>query len=258
MNNPKSMQYTEIARQTFKKTKKIEIELWQCFTPETRKASPHRLVWSGVDTRKKYLGQKRIIPQVEKACLESHMYWWFELAKAKEQVIIMEHDAYLRDASKFDALVEQIPDHMLWNCGIAAECYTLDVTFARYLSQIFLVNRTPVSSGPLAELFFYVNRFYQTMKGLGQVTPRTLWPTERRYTGKPNQIKSAVNPFDCLAKTSLAGLQSAPVTQCFNYDVGNTIQHTLPICRANNPDVEFLDNERFNQLLQDFKLEQNS
>lgn len=258
LNNPKSVQYTQIARHSFRNTKKIEIELWQCFVPETRRTSPYRYVWAGTDSRSKYKNKKREIPQLEKACLESHMYWWMEIAKSNEPIIIMEHDAYCRNTSKFEALIEQIPEHMLWNCGIAAECYTMNDKLAKYLRYKYLVERNPVSSGPMAELFYHVNIFYDKMMGLGQDFPPTLWPTERRYTKKTNQLRSARNPFDCLCKTDMRHVQSAPVTQCFNYDVGNTIQHTLPISRRNNPDVEFLTNEQFGKLLQEFELEQNT
>lgn len=257
LNNPKSVQYTQIARQTFKATKKIEIELWQCVTPETR-SKFNRLVWGGKDTRKKYAGQNRILPQAEKACLQSHLYWWFKQAHQDERFLIMEHDAYLRDATKFEALLEQIDEHMIWNCGIAAECYSINRSFARFCDYYYNVARTPISSGPLAEMFHLAQRFYKLMGQVGQPVGRTLWPAERKYTGRPNQLRSAKNPTDCLCRDNKFGLQTAPVTQCHNFDIGNTLEKTLPISQINNPDVEFLDNERFSQILESFHLEQNT
>lgn len=251
LNNPKSVQYTKIARETFKKTKKIEIELWQCFVPETRRDSPYRYVWGGTDTRTKYAGQKRVIPQIEKACLESHMYWWMHMARNNEQIIIMEHDAYCRDISKFEALVDQIDDHVLWNCGIAAECYTMNSSFAKYLRKLYLEDRVSISSGPMAEMFYHINIYHDKMLALGQDIKPTLWPTERRYTKRTNQIRSARKPIDCLCKTNKFNVESAPVTQCFNISVGSTIEHPLPINLKHNPDVEFIDDERFSQLLKD-------
>lgn len=256
-NNPVSMKYAEVARHSFSKCKKIEIELWQCFTPDTLvnlSETKMKLTWNEFDTRTKYKNVKRPIPDKEKACFASHAYWWHEIARTNERIIVLEHDAWLRNQSKFEAFLDQIPNHTLWNPGIAAECYTMSPALAKFLRKTYM-DGTVVGGGPMAELFYLNQRFYSLLMKMGQDIHYTLWPTT---FSKPLQVRSERNPTLCICKHDKRNLQSAAVTQMYNYDSGNTIEHNLPINRRNNPDVEFIDNELFDQLYESAKLEQNS
>jgi len=235
LTNSVSLQYSKIARETFQSTSKIDIELWQCFTPETRINNPYKIKWADYDARSKYKGKHRIIPDQEKACFESHFYWWMHIAKTSEQVIIMEHDAYCRNVYKFESLVNQIPNHTLWNCGLAMECYTMLPSFARFIRTVCF-NRA-VEGGPMAELWDHINCFYKTKRSKKQNIKPTLWPT-KFY----NKIRSESNPNDCICTRNNDSLQNAPVTQCYSNVLGNTIEHDTLYNPTNNPDIEFIDN----------------
>jgi len=235
LSNPTSLQYSEISRKTFESTSKINIELWQCFTPETRINSPYKIQWAEYDDRIKYKGKQRTIPDQEKACFESHFYWWMHIAETEEQVIIMEHDAFCKNVSKFESLVDQIPNHTLWNCGIGMECYTMLPSFAKFIRTVFL--NTTAAVGPMAELWDNINSFYDMKKHLNQDIKPTLWPTHWRN----NKIRSALNPMDCLSIENSNYIQNAPVTQCYNNTLGNTIKRNRPYNPVRNPDLEFID-----------------
>lgn len=223
LNNPKSVRYSDIALKTFSKCKKIEIERRQCVTPDNRHNVPFRLSWQTYHTAKKWRGQQRMIPQTEKCCFTSHFREWYDIANSGESHIILEHDAYLRNQSKFEHLIETIQDCDLWNCGIAMECYTLSPEFANYVCEKFLntSNRFPdvlgVSAGPMAELHYHMDKMHRTCRHRHK---NIMWPD----MFSRNRIATCYDPRECVSRNP-KGIQTAPVTQCFSPNAGQTVDH---------------------------------
>ena len=84
-------------------------------------------------------------------------HWWKHIADTDERIIIMEHDAFVRDPDKTNMLVSQIEDHDLWCIGIAAECITMSPRLAKFAMDKWLDKMQIIDAGPLAELWTLIH-----------------------------------------------------------------------------------------------------
>ena len=212
-DNPISVAYSKIAKQTWRDVD-VDLELWQCYTPKTYHTNPFNLTWSkhsGVE-------KNRVITLTEKCCFTSMFYWWHHIATTGEQVIILEHDAYVLDCHKLNMLIKQIPKHEFWCCGIAAECITISQRFAKFLMDKLLNGHTTIS-GPLGELSNYIVEYGKKYDNIGLTT---LCTDNRDRTIGTRKVYS-YRDMDLVRKGN-SGLQRAPVTQCY-YPGKTTIDH---------------------------------
>lgn len=236
LNNPVSVQYTDVSIKSFEPVSDlIEIIKVQCFVPDTIDTCPHKFKISAISHARKYKGQNRTIPPGERACLTSHIHQWFEQAATPERFIIMEHDAYLKDESKFRSLFARVEEFEIWNCGIAMECYSMSHRFARYMRLYLEDDNYEATSGPMGEIFYLYMKLHKKRYHLTSGILPLLWPNIYMR----NQIVSShgQNPATAI-RTGM--FESAPVTQCFDATIGSTIEHPLPINKKTNPDVKYL------------------
>jgi len=222
-DNPVSMAYANIAKKTWEPVKDVEVELWQCYTPETELTAKFSIPWGEWSSASKYRDVKHQITPTERCCLTSMFHWWKHIADTGENVIILEHDAFVRDPKKLDMLVEQIPEHDLWCAGIAAECITLSPRLARFAMDKWLDKMQIIDAGPLAELFTLIHDWGNLMGKMKKKVGLTTWPTgHMKNLLARTELYKISDGKDILKGKK--GLQRAPVTQCY-YPGKNTITH---------------------------------
>ena len=105
-NNPKSVAYKDVSMETWKKVSNVEVEPWQCYTPETMKESDHwpRMRWEPnlKSSAGKYKDVGHTITPTEQACLTSMYHWWEHILHTHERVIKTLRDWKIRiDESLF-------------------------------------------------------------------------------------------------------------------------------------------------------------
>lgn len=235
-NNPKSVAYKDVSMETWKKVSNVEVEPWQCYTPETMKESDHwpRMRWEPnlKSSAGKYSDVGHTITPTEQACLTSMYHWWEHILNTHERVIILEHDAFVRDPKKLESLVEQIPYTDLWSAGIAAECITFSPMFAKILFKKWIPNPPDmwIDAGPMAELWTGAYHFQEWKKKNPGYSESVMEQYRlRRHdsflwcTGSESNMLAQGNDPRLIFKGK-TGLQRAPVTQCY-YPGVNTIKH---------------------------------
>lgn len=228
-NNPVSMAYANICKKTWDDVSNVEVELWQCYTPKTELSAPFSIPWGESSSASKYKNVEHKITPTERCCLTSMFYWWKHIAETGERVIILEHDAFVRDAKKVEMLVDQIDKHDLWCIGIAAECITLSPRLAKFGMDKWLNRMQIIDAGPMAELWTLIHDFGNAMFKR-QRDPKfnndlkfTTWPT-RHMKNLLGRTKLYRVPDGKEILNGTRGLQRAPVTQA--YCPGkNTIAH---------------------------------
>ena len=235
-NNPKSVAYKDVSMKTWKKVSNVEVEPWQCYTPETMKESDHwpRMRWEPTlkSSAGKYSDVGHTITPTEQACLTSMYHWWEHILNTHERVIILEHDAFVRDPKKLESLVEQIPYTDLWSAGIAAECITFSPMFAKILFKKWIPNPPDmwIDAGPMAELWTGAYHFQEWKKMHPEYSESVMEQYRlKRHdsflwcTGTESNMLAQGNDPRLIFKGK-TGLQRAPVTQCY-YPGVNTIKH---------------------------------
>jgi hypothetical protein len=151
-------------------------------------------------------------------------HWWKHIADHRERVIILEHDAYVRDVKKLDMLVDQIDEHELWCAGIAAECITMSPRLAKFAMDKWLDKMQIIDAGPLAELFTLIHDWGNMMQKKKLSPKYTTWPTNhsKNLLGR-NIIRNVADGKGLV--TGRHGLQRAPVTQCYHPGKNTIIHH---------------------------------
>tara|TARA_B100000575_G_scaffold289171_1_gene290512 strand:+ start:686 stop:1468 length:783 start_codon:yes stop_codon:yes gene_type:complete len=222
-NNPVSMAYANIAKKTWDEIENVDVELWQCYTPDTEYNAPFSIPWGEYSSASKYKKVKHKITPTERCCLTSMFHWWKHIADTGERVIVLEHDAFVRDVDKTNMLVDQIEDHDLWCIGIAAECINLSPRLARFAMDKWLDKMQIIDAGPMAELWTLIHDWGNMVGKRRQKVKTCTWPTNhmKNLLGR-NNIYNVDDGKKILNGTS--GLQRAPVTQCY-FPGKNTIKH---------------------------------
>ncbi len=222
-NNPVSMAYANKCKETWKDVENVEVELWQCYTPDTELKAPFTVPWGEFSSASKYKNEKHQITPTERACLTSMFHWWKHIADTGERVIILEHDAYVRDVKKVNMLVDQIPEHDLWCISIAAECICISPRLARFGMDKWLNNMQIIDAGPLAEMWTLIHDWGNSMNKRGKEAGLTTWPTwhMKNMLGR-GRVYTVAHGRKILKGNS--GLQRSPVTQAY-YPGKNTIIH---------------------------------
>ena len=229
--NPTSVAYSKIALKTWEPVKNVKVERFQCYTPDTIDTAPFKINWGKYSSAGKYKKNRHEITPTEKACLTSMFHWWKFIADTDERVIILEHDAYVRNPKKLMQLVDEIDDKDLWSAGMAMECVSISPVFAKYCMKKWLTVQEQIDAGPMAELWTAIEEWSEVIKRrdskiekeilaeLGvDKRSRVLWPTifSNNTLGMGNSLRAVLK--------GQVGLQNAPVTQCY-YPGHNTLTH---------------------------------
>ena len=230
-NNPVSVAYSKIALKTWKDVSNVEVERFQCYTPDTLDTALFDINWGKYSSAGKYQKNRHEITPTEKACLTSMFHWWKHTAETEERVIILEHDSYVRNPKKMITLVDEMYEKDIWLPGIAMECASLHPEFAKFCMKKWIVLKEQIDAGPMAELWTAMEEYTKYLKNnpkketlikerMGKKRRnRVLWPTlySNNTLGMGNDLRRVLK--------GKVGLQNAPVTQCYYPKIDSTIKH---------------------------------
>ena len=238
-NNPISMAYSEVAMKTWEPIKGVEVERWQCYTPETITNNPFKLPWGSYSSASKYKNVKHKISTTEKACFTSMFHWWKHIAETGENIIILEHDAFVRHPEKLNTMIDNWKDWDVWCPGIAAECIYMNQSFAKFLMREWFEFKNTIDAGPLAEIHTSICRYSMSKMNPNRPNASVLWPTLTMN----NKIGEIINgdtthrSMNQIMKGKI-GVQTAPITQCY-YPGKQTIEHHKEKGKINYKDATY-------------------
>ena len=194
LNNPISCSYNEVARKSFECVSDIlDIELYQCRTPAT------------LNPKIKFNPAKKR-SETEKAILCTYYDILSRISTQKEELIMMEHDAYLWSdrENDFRNHVRDISRYDIWNVGIAVECHTMSPAMAEQMIDLIDNDFDHRYKGPMGMISCLQNQ------------NSVLFPKN----GQEGLITEAVH---CkMAGKGEGNVLPAPVTQCYNTALGMT------------------------------------
>jgi len=147
LNNPVSVRYTEIALESWSKQDILDIEVTQCYTPDTIADLEPLYNWQPL-----LHGMQRgkMSTKSERAGDISHWQLIKKRAESRERFYVMEHDSYLLDADEFKRQYDFTMRHGLAysNSGLFMSCYTLSKSAAVYLNDLLVNQAFPLNGGP--------------------------------------------------------------------------------------------------------------
>lgn len=244
LGNPLSVAYTKVSLDTWTAVESVNVQRVQCVTPDTLDSSEYfsQLDWADHLRRPwKLSSQVRYFTPSEKSCFMTMFDLWVKQSESSERFMILEHDAYVRNPEKLQALMKRIDDYDLWLPGIALETVCMSQRFAMEFVNS-LLSGYKVDMGPMALMLEFFDKYYS------KPDKKRLWPSNFQ----PDPSKP---PIKNLLATNDKGVESAPVTQCIylkgyetvnqlgvnqTYDAGcSTIDHTTAISATDN--MEILD-----------------
>ena len=147
LNNPVSVQYTEIALESWKPVSELDIEVIQCYTPNTIKELEPLYNWRPLLHHLQYGGEST---PSERAGDITHWQFIKKRAESRERFFVMEHDAYLLDADEFKKQLDFTVKHGLdyANLGLFMSCYSFSRRCALYMNDLLLNRAFPLNGGP--------------------------------------------------------------------------------------------------------------
>ena len=221
LNNPVSVQYTEIALESWSKQDILDIEVIQCYTPDTISELEPLYNWKPL-----LHGMQRgkMSSPSERAGDISHWQLIKKRAESRSRFYVMEHDSYLLDADEFKRQFDFTMEHGLSyaNHGLFMSCYSLSRVAAIYMHDL-LVNRAfPLNGGPYGCMERLVKTYLSNHRGnWGQYT----WMCHHPNIPHVNVGRTSEelrDTYNFPAKTSPFKLAS---TQVISKSFGITQQH---------------------------------
>jgi len=238
-SNPISMAYSKVAMETWEPIKNVQVERWQCYTPETIIGNPLNIPWGSYSSASKYKDVRHKISTTEKACFTSMLHWWKHIAETGENIIILEHDSFVRNPDKLNAMIENWKDWDVWCPGIAAECIYMNQDFAKFLMREWYEFKNTVDAGPLAEIHTGIVRYWASKLNPRRPKANVLWPTLKMNNTLGEIVNSSTDMtnFTELLLGKL-GVQNAPITQCY-FPGKQTIEHHKERGKINYKDATY-------------------
>ena len=148
LNNPVSVRYTEIALESWSKQDILDIEVIQCYTPDTITDLEPLYNWKPLlhGNRK---GEVISSPS-ERAGDISHWQLIKKRAESRSRFYVMEHDSYLLDADEFKRQYDFTMENGLSyaNHGLYMSCYSFSRPAAIYIHDLLVNQGFPLNGGP--------------------------------------------------------------------------------------------------------------
>jgi hypothetical protein len=168
LNNPVSVRYTEIALESWSKQDILDIEVIQCYTPDTIADLEPLYNWQPL-LHGMQMG--KMSSPSERAGDISHWQLIKKRAESDARFYVMEHDSYLLDADEFKRQYDFTMRHGLVyaNSGLFMSCYTLSKSAAVYMNDLLLNRKFPLNGGP----YGCIERLVKTY--LSDYHERTYW-----------------------------------------------------------------------------------
>ena len=202
LNNPVSVRYTEIALESWSKQDILDIEVIQCYTPDTIADLEPLYNWKPL-----LHGMQRgkMSSPSERAGDISHWQLIKKMAETKERFYIMEHDSYLLNADEFKRQFDFTMRNGLayTNNGLFMSCYTLSKSAAVYMNDLLLNQAFPLSGGP----YGCIERLVKTyLTNSHKDNNRPTWLCHHRYPPHVNVGRTALE----LSETYNNGAETSP------------------------------------------------
>jgi hypothetical protein len=147
LNNPTSVKYTEIALESWSKQSLLDIEVIQCYTPDTISELEPLYNWQPL-LQKMQKGKDS--SKSERAGDITHWQLIKKRAESKSRFFVMEHDSYLEDVEEFKRQFDFTMEHGLdWaNLGLFMSCYSFSRRCAILMNDLLLNQGFPLNGGP--------------------------------------------------------------------------------------------------------------
>ena len=147
LNNPTSVKYTEIALESWRPISELDIEVIQCYTPDTIKELEPLYNWRPLLHG---MQKGKTSTPSERAGDISHWQLIKKRAESYDRFWVMEHDAYLLDADEFKRQLDFTIMHGLdyANLGLFMSCYSFSRRCALYMNDLLLNRGFPLNGGP--------------------------------------------------------------------------------------------------------------
>jgi hypothetical protein len=221
LNNPVSVQYTEIALESWSKQDILDIEVIQCYTPDTISELEPLYNWQPL-----LHGMQRgkMSSPSERAGDISHWQLIKKRAESRSRFYVMEHDSYLLDADEFKRQFDFTMEHGLSyaNHGLFMSCYSLSRVAAIYMHDLLVNQAFPLNGGPYGCMERLVKTYLSNNRGdWGQYT----WMCHHPNIPHVNVGRTSEelrDTYNYPAKTSPFKLAS---TQVISKSFGITQQH---------------------------------
>ena len=221
LNNPVSVQYTEIALESWSKQDILDIEVIQCYTPDTISELEPLYNWQPL-----LHGMQRgkMSSPSERAGDISHWQLIKKRAESRSRFYVMEHDSYLLDADEFKRQFDFTMEHGLSyaNHGLFMSCYSLSRVAAIYMYDLLVNQAFPLNGGPYGCMERLVKTYLSNHRGdWGQYT----WMCHHPNIPHVNVGRTSEelrDTYNYPAKTSPFKLAS---TQVISKSFGITQQH---------------------------------
>ena len=147
LNNPVSVRYTEIALESWSKQDLLDIEVIQCYTPDTISELESLYNWKPLLHG---MQKGKMSSPSERAGDISHWQLIKKRAESRERFYVMEHDSYLLDADEFKRQFDFTMEHGLSyaNHGLFMSCYSFSRVAAIYIHDLLINQAFPLNGGP--------------------------------------------------------------------------------------------------------------
>lgn len=221
LNNPVSVRYTEIALESWSKQDILDIEVIQCYTPDTISELEPLYNWQPLLHG---LQKGKVSSPSERAGDISHWQLIKKRAESQSRFYVMEHDSYLLDADEFKRQFDFTMEHGLSyaNHGLFMSCYSFSRPAAIFMNDLLLKQGFPLNGGP----YGCVERLVKTyLSNNRENWGRYTWMTHHPNLPHVNVGQTAEELYDTYnfpAKESPFKLAS---TQVISKSFGITQQH---------------------------------
>ena len=149
LNNPTSVRYTEIALKSWENKTPLDIEVVQCYTPNTISELEPLYNWQPL----LHHGQQKenlCASPTEKSGDITHWQFIKKRSESKSRFYVLEHDAYLEDADEFKRQFDFTMEHGLSyaNHGLYMSCYSFSRVAAIHIHDLLTQRAFPLNGGP--------------------------------------------------------------------------------------------------------------
>ena len=147
LNNPTSVKYTEIALESWRKQNILDIEVVQCYTPDTISELEPLYNWQPLLQK---MQLQSISTPSERAGDISHWRMIRNRTQSRERFYVMEHDSYLLDPDEFKRQIDFTMEHGLdyANHGLFMSCYSFSRRCALFMHDLLVNQAFPLNGGP--------------------------------------------------------------------------------------------------------------
>ena len=222
LNNPTSVKYTEIALESWSKQTLLDIEVVQCYTPDTISELEPLYNWRALLHG---MQKNKQSTKSERAGDITHWQFIKKRAESRERFFVMEHDSYLEDPEEFKRQYDFTMEHGLdyANLGLFMSCYSFSRRAALYMHDLLVNQAFPLNGGPYGCVERLV-KTYLSHDGKGQNRQYTFM-THHPNTECVGVGKTAKELYEVYNKKAATCKFTRSTTQVISKSLGITQDH---------------------------------